>query len=319
MLQAFRWVIFLLACGFLYTQLQADKGTQLIEALRAWPWADRTGALVMATFLLVFANWGVEAAKWRILVERTERIGYWRAFIATVAGTSIGFVTPNRTGEFVGRVLFLAPEHRVQAGFATVLGSIAQFVVTMVAGCLGLLALILKGGSLPWDDGWYSSAMASLSALVATGCLVLYLYPRLLRQLLMLLPFLHRWEKPSAVLASMAQRELFVVLALSALRYTVFTGQFILLCIAFGSGISAWSALLAIPVVYLVSTLVPTVLLTELGVRGSAAVAFLVPLGGQEAPVLLATTVLWTFNLVVPAAIGSVLLVTARIRTRSAS
>jgi hypothetical protein len=101
------------------------------------------------------------------------------------------------------------------------------------------------------------------------------------------------------------------------LRYAVFSSQFVLLCMAFGADVSAGAAFLAIPVVYLVSTLVPTVLLTELGVRGSAAVAFFGPLGADEAAVLLATTVLWSLNLVLPAAVGSVLLVSARIRTKA--
>lgn len=74
---------------------------------------------------------------------------------------------------------------------------------------------------------------------------------------------------------------------------------------------------MAVPVIYLVSTLVPTVLLTELGVRGSAAVGFLVPLGGQAPQVLLATFLVWAVNLVLPAVAGSIILLLARIRTRS--
>lgn len=317
LLQVFRWGIFLLACGFLYTQVQADKGTRAIHALQALPGDTNAMLLVCAVVILVLVNWGIEALKWRVLVAHLQTISFGRAFKATVAGTSIGLITPNRTGEFMGRVLFLDPDHRFGGAFATALGSIAQFVVTLMAGGLALVLLMVSDTPLPWPDGWYSSALVSLTALVSIGALVLYLFPGLLRHLLLLVPILQRLKNASSVLDTYTRRELLLVLLLSVLRYTVFTAQFVLLCMAFGVGVSASGAFLVIPVVYLVSTLVPTVLLTELGVRGSAAVAFFGPLGADEAAVLLATTVLWLLNLVLPAAVGSVLLVSARIRTKA--
>lgn len=316
LLQVFRWGIFLLACAFLYGQLQAGKGTQALAALQVLPSDTRAMAGLALVAVLVLVNWGLEALKWQRLMARVERVPYGRAFQATLAGTSIGLVTPNRTGEFIGRVLFLDPGHRVSASFATALGSIAQFVVTLVMGGIALVLLALRPDALPWPGGWTSTALISLTALCAAGALVLYLVPRLLRQLLLLIPVLGRLERASAVLDAYGPRELWSVLGLSVLRYAVFTGQFVLLCLLFKTGVSATTVALVVPVIYLVSTLVPTVLITELGVRGSAAVAFFLPVGGAEAPVLLATTTLWLMNLVLPALVGAVLLVTARIRTQ---
>ena len=65
------------------------------------------------------------------------------------------------------------------------------------------------------------------------------------------------------------------------------------------------------PVVFLLTTLVPTMALTELGVRGSVALA-LIP--GDAAGVLASTVLIWTINLAVPALLGAVLLLLARIR-----
>jgi hypothetical protein len=73
-----------------------------------------------------------------------------------------------------------------------------------------------------------------------------------------------------------------------------------------------------LPVVYLLATLVPTMLLTDLGVRGSVAVFLFAPMGGAAAHVLLAMSVVWTVNVLLPAMLGSVVLVAARIRTTKA-
>ena len=316
LLPVFRWGIFVLACVFLYTQLQAYKGSAVVTELRdQWPQVFAS-PVFLAVVGLVFVNWWVESMKWRRLVTHVAPIGPWRAFLATVAGTSVGLVTPNRTGEFVGRVLFLPPDGRVSAGFATALGSIAQFVITLVMGGLGLVAMLSSSRPMPWSSSFASVSILVLTLLVCSTALVLFFRPRLFRHLLMAFPFPKRLHRASAVLGSYAAHELMAVLGLGMLRYCVFAGQFVLLLIILGSGLEVGDAIMVVPIIYLVSTLVPTMMLTELGVRGTAAVAFTVPLGGVEAAVLMATFTLWVINLVLPACIGSLILLTARIRTR---
>jgi hypothetical protein len=237
--------------------------------------------------------------------------------MATVAGTSVGLVTINRTGEFLGRVLFLRPENRIRGGFATALGSIAQFVVTLVFGGIGSVGLLVQDLPLPWPEGWITWVMTSLISMATVVALVLYFNPAVFRQILLVLPFMHRLEEASSVLGRYTSRELREVLSLSILRYAVFGCQFLLLLWATGTGLSLTSALVAIPVVYLIATLIPSVMLTELGVRGSVAVAVMGPLGAAEPMVLLATATLWTINVALPALVGSVILLFARIRTRT--
>ncbi len=272
------------------------------------------GVLVLVGSLMLL-NWGLESMKWRRLMEPVQTIGAWRAWLATIAGTSLALITPNRTGEFLGRVLFLGPGHRISGSFATALGSIAQFVVTLVMGGLGLTTMLYLGYPLPWPSGWMSVALVSLTGLVSLGALVLYFNPAMLRNLLLLLPFLRRLEMASSVLNAYGRNDLAVVLLLSALRYMVFTGQFVLLLAVFHAGVPTTTAMLVVPVVYLVSTLVPTMLITEPGVRSTAAVAMFIPLGGNESAALFATFSLWLVNLVIPALAGSVILVLARIRS----
>ena len=196
-----------------------------------------------------------------------------RAFTATIAGTSIGLITPNRVGEFAGRVLFLAPENRIAGAFATGVGSIAQFVVTIVMGTVGLMTLFLSAGPDRVDP--QAVAWIALCAAVACGALLLYFDPDLLRVLIARVPVVRKWARHADVLAGFSTRMLAVVLLLSALRYAVFTMQFALLLLAFAD-VPLGESLQAIPVAFLFSTLVPTVMLTELGVRGSVAIAVLI-------------------------------------------
>lgn len=302
-----RWGVAVLAYAFLFARL---KQGQWREVFPAKDLSDVVLPMAVVV-LLMLVNWGLESRKWRLLVRGLEPVSMGRSFMATIAGTAIGMLTPNRVGEFAGRVLFLAPEHRIAGAFATVVGSIAQFVVTVVMGMLGLITWTMAA------DPDYTDPMVpawiGLCALVAAGALVLYFNPQLLHAVVSRLPVVRRWERQAAVLDRFSGSELRRVLLLSLARYAIFTLQFMLL-LHLLAGLPAARASHAIPVIFLLGTLIPTVMLSELGVRGSVAVAVL-DAGAHDGAIVLSTTVLWLVNLAVPAAAGAVILLVARIRS----
>lgn len=304
--------VFLLACAFLWARFLAHR--PVLEPFGGWwqAWSGIPKTILCTMLVLMILNWGLEAWKWKLLVARVERLSFLSAFEATIAGTAIGLITPNRVGEFAGRVLFLAPENRISGSFATAVGSIAQFVVTLVAGSAVLLMVPLPGGTMMPDA--VMTGLAWTMNFVSLAALVLYFNPRLLRMVFMSLPVLRRFEGSSAVLKDLSSRELARTLVISALRYVVFTLQFILL-LRVHPGSSLLNMALGVPLVYLITTLVPTVMLTELGVRGSVAVAVLAGDERGAAFVLLSSLVLWVVNLAIPAVVGSILLLLARIRS----
>ncbi len=299
--------MFAVACAFLYVRLARDQGMHgpLAALVGGTPWT-----MLGAVAGLMAANWTIEAVKWRRLLRPVERLRFRRALAGTLAGTTIGLITPNRVGEFAGRILFLEPEHRVAGGFATVLGSIAQFVVTLLAGG----AAVMAGG----DDLFGTGAPPPVRAVimwsaVSIGCaaVLLYFNPAVLARLLLAVPWLDRFERHVRVLEAMDRRTLTQVFALSALRYAVFTAQYALVASAL-AGTTFAQGLATVPVVFLLTTLVPTTAITELGVRGSVAAAFI---PGDAAGVVAASALIWAVNLLLPAAAGGVILLVARIRT----
>ena len=63
-----------------------------------------------------------------------------------LAGCSITMLTPNRIGEYGGRIMYVQEQHRLKAISLTILGSISQLTITMFMGTTGLA--ILKFGSI---------------------------------------------------------------------------------------------------------------------------------------------------------------------------
>ena len=310
-----RWGIFLLACFHIYTQLASPKGSQSLHALWALLKGHQLWIVISAVLVLMLVNWWIEAVKWRSLLKPIAPIGMMKAFTATIAGTSIALITPNRTGEFVGRVMFLDPDHRVKGAVAAMLGSIAQFLITLLAGAIGLFFV---ARSSAWDHAFAGpmlGALASLASALAVFAVVFYSSPRLLLAVLIRLPFLGRWHSDLTVLDRYSSGELLQILLLSALRYVIFSAQFVLVLFHLPGGPALADAIMSVPAILLISTIIPTILLTELGVRGSVALAVLAPVGAAQATILLSTFTIWTVNLMLPAIAGSLILLSARIRT----
>ncbi len=138
----------------------------------------------------------------------------------------------------------------------------------------------------------------------------------LFRQVLSLVPFLRRFEAASNILSRYERSDLVTVLLLSGARYLVFAIQFVIILVVMADGLCSIPCLAAIPVAFLFSTLIPTVMLTELGVRGSIAVALISPQLAQDKGVFLASTALWVINIALPALVGSLILLMAHIRTK---
>jgi hypothetical protein len=106
--------------------------------------------------------------------------------------------------------------------------------------------------------------------------------------------------------------QLAYVLGFSALRYVVFSLQFILFLWAFGVQISYSNALMLVALSYLLITLIPTIALSELGVRGSVSIyLFSAWFTAQHLAferlsysVFLASSAVWIVNIALPALLG---------------
>src|SRR5690606_3920901 len=109
--------------------------------------------LSVVTFLM-FVNWLLEAVKWRFLCRYIERISFWKAIQSVFCGLTWAVFTPNRIGEFGGRVLFLKPRKRVFGVVAMGVGALAQLVLTCVAGSLSIAWFVNRFFDIGMLGGW---------------------------------------------------------------------------------------------------------------------------------------------------------------------
>jgi hypothetical protein len=88
------------------------------------------------------------------------------------------------------------------------------------------------------------------------------------------------------------------------LRYGVYSFQFFLLIRFVNIDISLLQSLTMSSLTFLSMSIIPTIALTEIGVRGSVAIYFFGLLSENSIGIMTASFALWIINLVVPAILG---------------
>ncbi len=127
-----------------------------------------TSLLFVALILIPF-NYGIEAKKWQILLSPLQHVSWINAFKSILAGITISIFTPNRTGEVIGKVVYLDLQEKMKAALLNFSGSMAQMICTSLAGLWGTIIYLnfysFKEIDLPATQVIY--AIASICTLLA--------------------------------------------------------------------------------------------------------------------------------------------------------
>ena len=266
--------------------------------------------------ILMVVNWGIESLKWQFLINKIENVSFFKSFEAVLSGVSVSIFTPNRIGEWFGRVFILKKSNPWKGVFITMIGSFSQLLITLIVGSISLafyVPIYFK------DHGIYSNYLLYgliflVIVIIGTSLLV---FLNITSLPLFLSRILHKrfvlFNDYVSVISDYSGLELLTVLLLSFLRYCVFTLQFYILLMMFSIEIPLLHGLMIISLIFFIMTAIPTVTMAELGVRGSVSLYFIdlyfAKFGAMteniDIGVVSSTSTLWLINLAVPAILGT--------------
>jgi len=270
----------------------------------------------LVCFLMIF-NWSLEAKKWQFLMSPIQKIPFGRAFRAVFSGQALALGTPNRVGEYVGRVVYMEDGNRLRALSLSAVGSLAQILVTFIAGFFGTIYVytllsnnpsLVHSLSLFWLKGFLSFLFGSTVVL-----LLCYYNLAWLTKVFDKLTFIAKYRYFVQKLETLHHKELTRIFVLSFVRYTVYVIQYMLMYQFFGVEIIWWQIICLVCVQLLVMTIVPSIALAELGVRGKVSIALFSLLTNNTLGVIATAASIWLINLIVPALAGSLLILGLRI------
>ncbi|MEI6456055.1 MAG: lysylphosphatidylglycerol synthase domain-containing protein [bacterium] len=267
--------------------------------------------------LLMFVNWSLESLKWQLLIRKIENISFFKSVQAVLTGVSVSSFTPNRIGEYLGRVFILRKASHIEGILITILGSMCQLMVTIVAGSTTFLIFLPRYFSNTiYANGYMYYGLIFLILLLDLLLIGLLFNLSFISNLKKLLfrDRLKKFQEHLKVLSFYKGSEILIVILLSSLRYLIFSSQFYLLLRLFGIEVPVFDALMLISMIYFIMAVIPTIALTELGIRGSVAIYFFGMYLSRFYPVtpemnlgiFSASTLLWMINLGIPALAGTI-------------
>jgi uncharacterized membrane protein YbhN (UPF0104 family) len=283
----------------LYHQIKLQpKLNQTIQAIfTEW---DSTRMLMLASvFVLMVVNWTVEAAKWRIQLDGTEKFSIIQSLQSVLTGVAVSVITPNRIGEYVGRILYLKNVNKLQGITVTIIGSFAQLIVTGFLGLVGLIYYILNIQHSAWLNVLLLSSIA-----LCVGLTYLYFHLSKFIEWTSMIPMLRKVKIYLEIVKRFKRKQLLQILGLSFLRYLVYTLQFIILMRILLVNANLFDLLFTVWLIFWAMAIVPTIAIAEIGIRGETALFFLAPLSTNHFGIVSSSLLLWLINLIIPALIG---------------
>lgn len=267
------------------------------------------------TLLLVIVNWGIEARKWQVLMKYLQEMSFLTSFKAILSGLAFSINTPNRIGEYGGRVLYVQDGRRWKAVSLTIIGSFGQLIITMAFGLGGLIFLLTNPALAKAVSGYVLWIRVLTFGLLPVLAFMVLLYFRLgwLVKWVEKIPKTDKFLRHITVIENLPVTILLRVLILSGGRYIVFVIQYILLLQLFNVQVGWWQAFWLISVLYVILAIVPTFSLTEIVVRGEVGLALFGMISMNNLGITWASASVWVINLVIPALAGSLLLLGIKI------
>jgi hypothetical protein len=270
---------------------------------------------VILVSVLMLLNWGLEAAKWRQAIKIISPVTFRDSLKATFSGNALAFFTPNRTGEYLGRMIYLEKGKMISSVPLTILCSIGQLAITLVAGCAGLVLISEKITGRFGSDvtPWLNVAFYGV-LVVATVLTIFYFRITFLVKWFVVRRWGTRWIRHLRVLEDVNATILVSILSLSIARYLVFIVQYYLMFSVFGIDVNWWQAFWAVSVVFLLIAVVPSLgFLSELGIRWQAAIQVMLLYSSNITGIFATSLSIWIINLVIPALIGGFLILALKL------
>ena len=265
------------------------------------------GNLLILTliFLLMFLNWSIESVKWKYTMSKLENLSFFQSFKAVWTGVTTGTATPNRVGEFGGRILFVSKENRLRATSLTLYADLSQFIATLLFGIIGFFLFSIEVSLNENYIQQFENLIWIFSFIIILITTFLFFYFSVCIRFLQKIPKLYKMLHRFVPADNLNMKFKLSILFFSMIRYLVFNFQFYLSLLFFDIDISLANSLIASSSMYLSLNILPNIPFSEIGLRSSFSLLFFGYYTDKHTAVVLASLIVYIVNIAIPTLIGS--------------
>jgi MFS family permease len=296
--------IIVLAFIFIYKAVH-NKNDSLQQFEKLVSHISSQQAIIIITFivLLMFVNWTLESFKWQYLTRVLSPISVWQAIQAVFCGLTWAIFTPNRIGEYGGRIMFLPNRKRIHGIFAMGVGSFGQLVITNVLGSIAMVWFLYTFMHL---NTWIFLGIALIAFFFIVLLLVFYFHIKWFVFLLNSIKLLRKYHRFFDIMGRYHFRELLNVMWFCLARFGVFSFQYYLVIHMLIPSIPMFEIFMMVFILFFIQSALPSLDIFDVGVRSMTASTFFAYVTTQNLAVIAAVSSIWLVNLIIPAILGSV-------------
>ena len=249
-------------------------------------------------FLLVLTsfNWFFEILKWKNLVCLVKQITFFEALKQSLAALTASLFTPNRIGDYGAKAIYYKRPLRKRILLLNLISNMAQMSVTLVFGIVGFSIFITKYNV---DISYFNLLryIALVMIIISVFAVGVSYNKFSIRGFSM--------DRIKAFIKSIASITHLKNILFSVFRYFIFSFQFYYLLHIFGTDLSYYEAMIIITSMYLFVSVIPTIFVFDVVVKGSIALYLFNFAGVDNLTILSITMLMWLLNFVLPSVFGS--------------
>jgi hypothetical protein len=217
------------------------------------------------------SSWLVESKKWQYLIRDFYVLGFRESVIQNLTSQAASFITPLRAGEFAMKSFFFTTSLRKKVWSRILAGNSSQMAVTAILGSIGLLLYFQE-----------QLELESLFPLIFTSSLLSLLVFTLVLWLM------KKWDSGTMTVQKWCDTLLY-----SLLRYALFASNWLLILWLSDYESSTLLIIRNITVFYVAASIIPVFQLFDIAYNAEL--------------ILMATTLVWFTNSIVPTLLGCAL------------
>jgi hypothetical protein len=246
--------------------------------------------------ILSIFNWFFEIIKWKTLVSYMKTISFKIALEQSLGALTASLFTPNRIGEYGAKAMYFNSKLRKKVVLLNLTGNMMQMTVTVFFGSIGLY---LMHKTYDLNINYFKVSVFLLITILIIGLSIFRLRQNKFRIKGFSIEKLKLFFRD---LPFDIQGYTFVI---SILRYLIFSFQFYVLLHIFGINLTYINAMKVITSMYLLASIIPSIFIFDVIVKGSVAVYLFSIVGIDEFTTLSIIMIMWLLNFVLPSIIGS--------------
>ena len=246
--------------------------------------------------ILSFFNWFFEIKKWQNLVRTIKEISFGAALEQSLGGLTASLITPNRIGDYGAKALYYTKSLRSKIVVLNLLGNMAQMTITTIFGAIGLSIFV---NHYKIDVDYYS--VMKFGFILLSVSLIVVLVVKQKHYKIKGVSF----ERILSFIKKLSLKSHITNLSLSLIRYLIFSFQFYYLLTMFGVDMEYSKAMIVITSLYFLASIVPTISIFDVVIKGSVAVFLFSYAGVNELTILSVITLMWVLNFIIPSLFGS--------------